>query len=161
MTPSPRERLAVALDAIGDIARYAVIAGVSPRQFANAQSARPCSTVAFLRICVAVRHDPLPILPHKMPFKPSDFDFEFFSIGFRMKRIERGENDRQAAVALGFSPATVCRIEKPDAMQIGVILRACEYIGCHPFGYLAIDPPIVAHLQNANVSRGKQATSTG
>jgi hypothetical protein len=115
--------------------------------------------VAFLRICVAMQHDPLPIILHPMPLKPSDFDFEFFSIGFRMKRIMRDENDREAAVALGFSAATVCRMERADAMQIGVILRACEYIGCHPFGYLAIEPPAVAHIQRSNVPRGKQTTS--
>jgi hypothetical protein len=145
MTLSPRERLAQALDTIGDYAQLAHKAGVTPRDFLNAQTGRPCPTVPFLRICVAIRHDPMPELPHIMPEKPSDFDFGFFSMAFRMKRFMRQHSEAAAAVEMGFQAATICRIERGDALLIGVILKVCKYIEMHPFGYLSVcDTPAIA-----------------
>jgi hypothetical protein len=138
MTPSPRERLAQALDPIGDYARLAHKAGVTPREFLNAQAGRPCPTIPFLRICVAIQHDPMPSLPHLMPEKPSDFDFGFFSMAFRMKRAMNGHNEAQAAAAMGFKAATIRRIEQGDALLVGVVLKVCSYLQIHPFGYLSV-----------------------
>lgn len=138
MPPSPRELLAQALDAYGDIALHAHKAGVSPKDFLNAQTGRPCPTIPFLRICVAIQHDPLPSIPHKMPEKPSNFDFGFFSMAFRMKRAMNGHNEVQAAAALGYTPATITRIERGDALLIGVVLKVCNYLQVSPFGYLSV-----------------------
>jgi hypothetical protein len=152
MTSSPREHLAQALDTIGDYAQLADKAGVTPRDFLNAQSGRPCATVPFLRICVAVRHDPLPSIPHTMPEKPSDFDFGFFSMAFRMKRAMLDMTEVQAGRAVCVSPVTIRRIEAAYVIPIGVILRACCFIQIHPFGYLAVtDTP--CRRPGGNVSR--------
>ena len=148
---SPREALALALDPHGDVAKIAIRAGVSPRQMMNAQSARPVATVAYLRICAAIQFDPLPAIPHAIP-EPSDFDFAFFSMAFRMKRGLNLHNDREAAKAIDVSATTVCRVERGDAMFIGVVLRACGYIGVHPWGYCAVPHPPVMRL-DSTVSR--------
>jgi hypothetical protein len=145
MTPSPCERLAQALQNVTDIARCAHRAGITPREFANAQVARPCSTIPFLRICVAIQHDPMPSLPHSMPKKPSDFDFGFFSMAFRMKRAMNGHDEAQAAAAIGFQAATIRRIERADALLIGVVLKVCKYLELHCFSYLSVtDTPAIS-----------------
>jgi hypothetical protein len=159
MTLSPRERLAQALQNVTDIARCAHRAGVTPREFANAQVKRPCPTIPFLRICVAIGHDPLPELPHKMPEKPSDFDFGFFSMAFRMKRAMLGLTEIGAGHALLVLPATIRRIERGDKLQISVVLRACVMIGVHPFGYLAVTDTPVSFFKNSRVSRETSARS--
>lgn len=149
MTQSPRQSLATALESITDIARCAHRAGITPREFANAQVARPCPTIPFLRICVAIQHDPLPFIPHKMPEKPSDFDFGFFSTGFRLKRAMNGHDEDEAAAAMGFHRATICRIERGDALLIGVVLKACTYLQISPFGYLSVsDKPAISKKIN-------------
>jgi hypothetical protein len=153
MTPSPRERLAQALQNVTDIARCAHKAGVTPREFSNAQVARPCPTVPFLRICVAIQHDPMPSLPHSMPEKPSDFDFGFFSMAFRMKRGLNGDSEAAAALQLDFMPVTIGRIERGDALLIGVVLKVCKYLQIHPFGYLAVTNTPVSFFKNSHVSR--------
>ena len=159
MTDSPRDRLAQALDPYGDIAGIAVKAGVTARQMMNAQSARPVTTVAYLRICAAIRFDPAPDIPKyaAFPDTPSDFDFAFFSMAFWMKRGMNLHTDRQAAKLVGVSPSTICRIERGDAMFIGVVIRACKYIEIHPFGYFCVpNPPHVG----AGVSRGTKDNNT-
>ena len=144
---SPREALAQALDPYGDIWRIAVKAGVTDRQMMNAQSGRPVATIAYLRICAAIGYNPLPSIPYDTP-QPSDFDFAFFSMAFRMKRALSGHSDRNAAEVVNISPSTICRIERADAMFIGVVLRACEYIGIHPWGYCAVINPPMPRLSN-------------
>ena len=159
---SPRQRLAQALDAIGGIERYAVLSGVSPRDFANAQSGRQVATVPFLRICVAVRHDPLHELPHKMPEIPSNFDFCLLALAFYVKRNLNGQTEAQTARALGVELETICRMERGERMPIGVVLRACKFVNVHPFGYLAVlDTPSISKkidtpaifLKTSHVSR--------
>lgn len=145
MVPSPRERLAQALDVIGDYAQLAHKAGVTPREFLNAQTGRPCPTVSFLRICVAIRHDPMPEIPFSMPEKPSDFDFGFFPMAFRLKRGLNGHTEAQAGIAADLSPVTIGRIERGDGLIIGIIVRACKYMNIHCFSYLSVtDTPSIS-----------------
>ena len=142
---SPRERLAQALDAIGDYAQLAHKAGVTPRDFLNAQSGRPCATVPFLRICVTIGLDPMPEILHVMPAKPSDFDFGFFSMALRLKRGLNGHSEAQAGAAAGLSHVTISRIERGDALAIGIVVRACKYMNIHVFSYLAVtDTPSIS-----------------
>jgi transcriptional regulator with XRE-family HTH domain len=146
---SPRERLAQSLDAIGDYAQLAHKAGVTPRDFLNAQSGRICPTVPFLRICVAVQHDPMPELPYVMPEKPSDFDFGFLSMALRLKRGLNGHDETQAGAAAGLSPVTISRIERGDSLAIGIIVRACKYMNIHCFSYLNVtDTPSISKKIN-------------
>ena len=131
--PSPRERLAEVLSTwrgnppIGK-------AGVTARQYANAQLGRPVAVVPFLRICAAVGHDPCPDLPHPM-IEPANFDPVLFGMAFKVARGLRGHSDRQAGAAIEASAATVCRIERGDSVFIGVLIRACRYVGVSPLGY--------------------------
>lgn len=131
---SPRERLAEALKGI-DVPSAARTAGVTARQAANAIGGRPISTVAYLRLCMAMGHDPAPGHHLVVPNKPSDFDFAFFAMDFKIARGLKRHTDRQAAKAIEVAPATICRIELGHIMSIGVVLRACAYIGLSPFSY--------------------------
>lgn len=132
---SPREALAQALDPYGDVANIAIRAGVSPRQMMNAQSGRPVATVAYLRICAAIRFDPAPEL-HSDEWhwpEPQGFCFPQFAVGFRIRRNLKLHTEADAANAMGLSKSTVSRIENAHEMQIGVVLKACTYLGMHPF----------------------------
>lgn len=113
---------------------YGTMAGITTRQLANAICGRPLCAVAYLRLCSALQFDPCPELLHP-PIVPADFDFAYFAMGFRISRGLRGHTHKQAADAIGVSPSTVCRIEAGKVMFIGVVTRACAYIGMSPFGY--------------------------
>src|ERR1700722_4375854 len=144
MPLSPREHLAQALEISGE-AHYAHRAGVSPREFMNAKRARPCPTVPFLRICVAIRHDPMPESPSVIPEKPSDFDFGFLSMALCLKRGLNGHDEAQAGAVACLSPVTISRIERGDALAIGIIVRACKYMDIHCFSYLSVtDTPSIS-----------------
>jgi DNA-binding XRE family transcriptional regulator len=130
---SPRERLAGALS-IADVPNVATLAGITPRQAANAIKGRPTTATAYLRLCVACGLDPAPGLPYGAVV-PSDFAFDFLGLAVRLTRRIRAHSDRDAAKVLGVAPATICRLERGDTVSIGVVLRACEYVGVHPFGY--------------------------
>ena len=133
---SPREALALALDPYGDVATIAIRAGVSPRQMMNAQSARPVATVAYLRICAVIQFDPAADLHGDEPWhwpEPQSFDFEHLAIGFLIRRNLNGQTAAEAGKIMGLSAPTVSRIENAHAMQIGVVLKACRYLGMHPF----------------------------
>ena len=135
---TPREQLATVLAHIGvtrgrDDARKA---GVSVMQLANAIMARPVSTVAYLRLCIAYGFDPLPDLPRPLVVGPADFDPTMLAIGFRIIRHNNAHSVRDAGKHLGVSAFTISRIENAHVMSIGVVLRACRYIGAHPYRYV-------------------------
>jgi hypothetical protein len=134
---NPREQLAVYLKqhGIDACAQFAIRAEVGHRQMANAMQGRPVATVPYLRLAAASGFDPLPELDHPAVV-PSDFDAAFFAVAMNMRRQLNHHTDRQAADAMGLSAATVCRIERGDSVNIGVIIKACRYVGIHPFGYL-------------------------
>ena len=44
---------------------------------------------------------------------------------------------RAMAQQLKTDPATIVRIERGDTLSIGTVLKACIYIGCHPYSYFA------------------------
>jgi DNA-binding XRE family transcriptional regulator len=156
---SPRERLAGALATYADHVALAQAAGVSAREMANAIEARPVNAIAYLRLCVAANYDPLPELPHARPPKPSDFDFSFFAAGFLMRRAINGHTDRQAGKVIDVAPATICRIESANVMSIGVVMRACRYIGVHPYGYCAV-PQKIQGLAPTSPPRRKVSRET-
>ena len=135
--PSPATRLAAELNQRQAHLNcgYATKAGITTRQLANAICGRPVTANAYLRLAVALGFDPCPDLPHEPLAGPCDFDYPFFAMAFRIARGLKGHNDRQAAEAIEVSASTVCRIEAAQAVLIGVLIRACRYIGCHPWGY--------------------------
>jgi hypothetical protein len=141
-TASPREDLAAALDVIENVltrAQITAAAGITPRQAANAITGRPISAIAHLRLCASLALDPLPEIAH--PFvPPADFDAVVFALAFRLRRVLLGHIEREAAAAMKVSPSTVCRIENAHEMTITVVLKACRYVGGHPFAYFRVAP---------------------
>ena len=135
--PSPATRLAAELTKRQAHLNcgYATQAGITTRQLANAICGRPVAANAYLRLSIALGFDPCPDLPHALPAAPCDFDFPFFAMAFRIARGLKDHNDRQAAEAIEVSASTVCRIEAGQAVLIGVLIRACRYIGVSPLGY--------------------------
>jgi hypothetical protein len=87
---------------------------------------------------VAIQHDPMPEIPYTMPGIPSDFDFGFLSVALVLKRGLNGHIEAQAGAAAGLSPVTIGRIERGDALAIGIVIRACKYMNIHIFSYLAV-----------------------
>jgi hypothetical protein len=144
---SPRDALAAHLDALkpGECCDLASRCGISTKQAANALLGRPVATIPFLRISIATDFDPFPELPHeRTPL--GDFDFAAFATAFRLTRGILRLSERSSARFLNVSAATICRLENADPMFIGVILRACRFIGVHPFAYIGTA---------TNVSHGK------
>lgn len=152
--PGTRDWLADALADMGpkQAAVVAAAAGVHPRLAANAIAARPVATIYYLRLCAAALLNPAPaiIFDGAIP-APSDFDFGQFACGFKITRGLRKHSDRDAASACGISPSTVGRLEAAEAVQIGVALRACAYVGLHPYKFFK--PLNVGGYSGPSVSR--------
>ena len=159
MTASPREQLADTLSVRDDIGAIALRAGVDARQAANALKARPVETRAFLRLCLASGHDPLPEYPWpdtKVWPQPASFDAPFFGMAIYLFRGANKHSHRQAAKLIDISPATLCRLEKGDRMSVGVVLRAALYAPIHPFAYLKVTDKTTTE---PHVSHETEATS--
>jgi hypothetical protein len=138
----PREALAQALDPYGDVARIAIRAGVTDRQIMNAQSGRPVATIAYLRICAAIKYDPSPDLHGDNPWhfpEPQTFQSAALAVAFRIRRGLNGHIEDDAAKLMHLSRSTVSRIENGHEMQIGVVLKACNYLNMHPFRFFPKD----------------------
>lgn len=139
MSESPREQLGdlcagLSGKARADLARRA---GITSRQATNAFQRRPVATVAFLRLCIALNFNPAPEIPLTIPTPPpSDFDHAYLALAFRIMRGINKQSVREAGKIIGVSGFTISRLENGHIMSIGVVLRACGYIGVHPFGYL-------------------------
>jgi hypothetical protein len=139
-TVSPTHDLCKFINSVDmdDPADLAYRAGITGRQAANAIKGRPLATVPYLRASIAVGYDPLPELAHNKHIIPGDFEFLVFAVAFRLTRRLSGHSLRDCAALLNVSATTLCRLEAGDPMFIGVVLRACRYIGVHPFGYVSV-----------------------
>jgi hypothetical protein len=110
-------------------------ADVPLRIAANAICGRPVATISYLRICRAIDFDPAPTLKMQSGCGP-DFDFSYLAMALKVKRGLNKHSDREAAKAIGVGASTICRAERGEPMQIGVVLGICAYLGVHPFGYM-------------------------
>jgi hypothetical protein len=117
----------------------AAAAGVSPRQVANLIVGRPVKATSFLRLCVALGHDPLPELPHSTLAKPADLDMLSLAVGCKMRRAMNKHTIRDAGPIMDVSHITVSRVENAESVSIGVVLAVCRYIGVHPFNCMAVE----------------------
>ncbi len=139
---------------IACLTELAARAGVGVRAIARAAIGEPVPTVAHLRLCAALEVDPLAgIGPahyglHKAFPVPSDFDFPFFAMALAMKQHLNRHDAHKACKAIGIKEGTLIKLKLGHAMPIGPVLRACVYIGVHPFGYLAVQK-----FLSENVSR--------
>jgi hypothetical protein len=165
MTPNPRDRLAGALAVYPRKADLPVRAGVTARQLANAEMARPVATIPYLRLCMTIGYDPLPGFLLVTPQEPRDFEFHYFALAFKVIRGVKRHTHRQAAREIDVSASTVCRIERGDAMFIGVVLRACNYMAKHAFLFCTAENqkksnPSPNSTSKAIVSRENREVST-
>lgn len=156
MTETPRTSLARAFARIDQdqIPAVASAAGVSPRQVSNLIVGRPVKANAFLRLCAALNHDPLPELPHSPLIYPANFDHAMMAMGCKIKRGLNGHDLDAASKAIGFSRATISRVENAHVMSIGVVLKVCAYIGVHPFNYFQLEKAGTRLVDREAVSRG-------
>jgi hypothetical protein len=113
-------------------------AGVSPREVSNLIVGRPVKANAFLRLCAALRHDPLPDLPHSPLIYPADFDHVLFAMACKMKRAMNQHTVGQAGDVMDMSGFTVSRVENGHITSIGVVLKVCRYVGVHAFQYFQL-----------------------
>jgi hypothetical protein len=136
MTELPNKILARALDRskLGP-ANVSDRADVPLRIAANAICGRPVATNSYLRICRAIDFDPAPSLKMQNACG-HDFDFSYLAMALKITRGLNKHSHREAAKAIGVGASTVCRAERGEPMQIGVVLGICEYVGVHPFGYM-------------------------
>jgi hypothetical protein len=112
-------------------------AGVPGRAVGAAIARRPINAECHLRLCAALGVDPAPDL--KAPrAEPGPFDHLQMAMGFKMRRMMNGHSVRAAGKVVGISGFTVSRLENGHLVSIGVVVRACRYIGVHPFGYLRV-----------------------
>ena len=91
----------------------------------------------FVRLCAQVGLDPLSgkrIAPSQ---NPGRLCVQLIGAGCAMQRELKSLSLRAAAAETGLSPATLSRIEKALPTSIESILAACEFIGVHPFQYMA------------------------
>lgn len=157
---TPRTNLARAFAKIeqAEIPAIAAKAGVTARQVANLIVGRPVKTDAFLRLCVALGHDPMPHLPHSELCRPAAFDFGLLAMGCVIRRGLNKHTVRDAADAIGISHVTVSRIENGHGMSISVVLAVCRYIQIHPWNYMAVERAMKADARK--VSRETSVVAT-
>jgi hypothetical protein len=136
VTETTQKSLTAALDrSMITPSALAIKANIPTRIAANAICGRPVATISYLRICRAIDFDPAPDLKMESG-RGADFDFGFFGMALRLRRGLNKHSERAAAHAMGLSASTVCRAERGEPMQIGVVLSICVYVGVHPFGYM-------------------------
>ncbi len=139
LTPNP----------ITTLTALATHAGVGVRAIAKASIGEPVPTIAHLRLCAALEVDPLAgIGPahyglHKAYPTPSDFDFPFFAMALTIRQGLQRHDSHKACKAIGIKAGTLVRLKLGHVMPIGPVLRACVYVGVHPFGYFAAVSAVV------------------
>jgi hypothetical protein len=129
---------------IQTLTELAAKAGIGIKSIARASIGGPLSTVDHLRLCCAVEVDPMAGfgtahygLRKGFP-PPSDFDFDFFALGLKLRQRLNRHPDDKTCREIGIKHNTLTRLKLGYAEQIGPVLRACAYIRVHPFGYLAV-----------------------
>jgi hypothetical protein len=136
-------------------------AGVSIHSIAKASIGNPVNTIDHLRLCAALEVDPLGGMGpahyglHKGFPTPSSFDFAFFAMGLIMRQRLNRHDNYKACKAIGIKAGTLERLKMGHAQPIGPVLRACGYIGVHPFGYCAVVKAVpVSRETNPHEVRG-------
>ena len=133
---SPAELLATALDnTLIPLSHLASKARITPFHAERAIRGRLVTTGPYLRLCVALGLNPLPEVPHAEPVLG---DFDSVMLAMRL-RLHRNFNDRsvvEAASESGLQIDSLSRLERADRMAIHYVLKACRYVGIHPFDLL-------------------------
>jgi transcriptional regulator with XRE-family HTH domain len=117
-------------EALLDIAERA---GVTPRIAANAQRGEKVCADSYLRISNASGFDPV-TGGRITPSVVGGFNLNLLARDVRFKRAL----DKQRAVAqdMGVSRVAICRLEKAHTTSLETVLKACAYLGVHPFEYM-------------------------
>jgi hypothetical protein len=140
---------------IQSLVELATKAGVGVKTIAKAASGRPVPTIEHLRLCTAIELDPMAgVGPAYFGLKagypePADFIFGFFALALTLRQRFSHHGYYKASEIIGIQGRTLERLKAGHAMPIGPVLRACSYIGAHPFTYLGA----AHHLFRESVSR--------
>lgn len=106
----------------------------------------PVNATDFLRLCALHGINPRTgeVTASNGAVFDADFSFDLLGAGLAIKRhsVERGKasigiSQRVLARRIGLSLATVVRIEQGKPVSIESVLKACAFIGVHPFHYMA------------------------
>lgn len=88
----------------------------------------------FLKLCAAAGFDP--VTGASCPSRRiGALDRALLGAGMRICRGLRRESVRAAARAVDLSVSAVSRVENADVTSVRTVLRACAYVGVHPFDY--------------------------
>lgn len=116
----------------GRLAAVAALNGVDLRQARRAAKEAPIAATDFLKLCAACGFDP--VTRGSIPPRPlGGFDHAILAMGVKMAMLMRGQSVRQAAEAMGVSSAAIVRLRQAHPVSIGTLLKACGYLGRHPF----------------------------
>lgn len=116
-------------------------AGIGIKAIARAAGGGPLSANDHLRLCAALEIDPMAGFGRvaygmNLAFPdPADFDPHFLALGLQLRQRRNRHNDTQAARVIGIKLGTILRIKAGTLVPVGATLRACRYIGVHPFAY--------------------------
>jgi hypothetical protein len=91
----------------------------------------------FLMLCARVGIDPLTGERLTPITKPGALCLSSIGAGCAVQRGIRGLTREQACAEIGIGRATLWRLETKQSVSVESILAVCEFIGVHPFGYLA------------------------
>lgn len=131
---SPVDFLAERLSDITDdgLEALAVTAGIDIGVARRARSGEPISASAALALIAARGYDPV---TRKMitPRRLRPLDCTFLALGVKGAMFKNKHTARQAAAAMDVSATAVTRLRNGHKTSIVTVLKACAYIGVHPF----------------------------
>lgn len=153
MSEALRDRLAAVLVDYDAARRTALAqsAGVSERTVSYARAGRPISAEDYLRLCANLLLDPAPEIPGGLVLaRVGAFDHATLGMGLRIVRGLKGHSIRRGAATSGLSVTTLSRLENGNVVSIANVLKACRYVGVHPFGYVKPQFHVKQHLNSLN-----------
>jgi hypothetical protein len=108
-------------------------AGVTPRVAFAAQRGDTVCADSYLRLCNTSGFDPV-TGKRITPSVVGGFNFSFLARDVRFKRAL--EKQRATAKRMRVSLSSLWRTEHGHVTSIKTVLKACAYVGAHPFQYM-------------------------
>ena len=148
-TATPIQRLSRALKAVTDggdakklvdLARGAGVDGIMARRAAKGIE---INVGAYLKLCMAVDHDPFSVGPISLDRPCGDLQWNYVGAALKGQRFLRGQSIAEAKKTIGnISDATISRVENGNECSIEHFLSICAYLGRHPYSMLAPVPHV-------------------
>lgn len=119
-----------------DVEALAARGGVPAREAGRLAIGFNVSAPDFLKLCAALGVDPMTAAASH-PCRIGDLDRALLGAGMQIQRRLRGDSYRKAARVAMLSYSAILRVERGEITSVRTVLRACAYIGVHPFHYCA------------------------